>query len=628
MFEAALPKGWVYRLTSPDYGIDGEVEVFKDGRSLGLLFKVQLKATDESDLDRALRVPIRSETIEYWRTLQLPVLVVRYQAPTKRLYVRWFHTLDLYYGRRGKRTVTFRLSPADMWTADSADRVVATLQSVRALILPPLAQPVTFGVVIAGNAVHGESTGKFLAALLKAVHPVRDVIRFEPVDETAVGVRPLVRIAPHETVASVVITDITLHTRSGYTTSDVLSRFPYDVLVLVGLALDQLGHSHEAAQILAHAAERAVIVQDIRIAVPITSCYVRARRLQEALALAESLEGHPQSAEVSDVLAIAPLFHRSTLSSGERALLIAFWERRIERAATATSGATAHYNLGNLIREWNGRLALRHYKLAGRCDPVYRTRAYYWAELGGILFMNHRYRGAASAYEKALAIGDTERSTPLHADALMFAGRLHEARDTLVEYVTGNAAAAPEWRLKAHVLTSITTIFGFGDQARRSETAVAVVEERCNSENDPAKRRGVCLSALALDPLCAVAWFRLGISEHERGNGSTAFEAFLAAAVIERRVTQPWLNALGLSLSLGARPVLTHDILEMAYRGCGERFLDDAANFAAQQPAGFPTEPFLQLVTASALSQPPRGGPIELRVSDEKGTMHVVPLRR
>ena len=49
-FASALPARWAWRKQDKDYGIDGEVEIFApDDTATGLLFKVQLKATESDD---------------------------------------------------------------------------------------------------------------------------------------------------------------------------------------------------------------------------------------------------------------------------------------------------------------------------------------------------------------------------------------------------------------------------------------------------------------------------------------------------------------------------------------------------------------------------------------------------
>ncbi|MGI9281651.1 MAG: DUF4365 domain-containing protein [Endozoicomonas sp.] len=59
----AIPSTWVYRTPEYDYGIDGEVEIFDDeGIATGNKFLVQLKATDQEKLSKALKLRLRIET--------------------------------------------------------------------------------------------------------------------------------------------------------------------------------------------------------------------------------------------------------------------------------------------------------------------------------------------------------------------------------------------------------------------------------------------------------------------------------------------------------------------------------------------------------------------------------------
>lgn len=61
-FRLLLPEAWVFRDITPDYGIDGEVEIFDDtGKSTGLSFLVQLKASESKSKDQRRRV-----TWSYW----------------------------------------------------------------------------------------------------------------------------------------------------------------------------------------------------------------------------------------------------------------------------------------------------------------------------------------------------------------------------------------------------------------------------------------------------------------------------------------------------------------------------------------------------------------------------------
>ena len=68
-FRDVLPPEWVFRDTYPDYGTDGEVEIFVDNRTTGLFFKVQLKGTNEDELV----VRLRYEMLDYYRSVDQPI---------------------------------------------------------------------------------------------------------------------------------------------------------------------------------------------------------------------------------------------------------------------------------------------------------------------------------------------------------------------------------------------------------------------------------------------------------------------------------------------------------------------------------------------------------------------------
>ena len=60
-----LPRELVYREKDKDYGIDGEIEIFDEKDCVtGIIFLVQLKATDTDDLKKQKRVQLSTESIK------------------------------------------------------------------------------------------------------------------------------------------------------------------------------------------------------------------------------------------------------------------------------------------------------------------------------------------------------------------------------------------------------------------------------------------------------------------------------------------------------------------------------------------------------------------------------------
>lgn len=113
-FESVLPSRWVYRPLDQDYGIDGEIEIFDDSEyATGYKILVQLKATDETDIEKGLRLRLPLSKMKYYKSLDLPVLIVKYHSPSGSLYHRWSHALDPYYTKRTPKALTFQLLPRE-----------------------------------------------------------------------------------------------------------------------------------------------------------------------------------------------------------------------------------------------------------------------------------------------------------------------------------------------------------------------------------------------------------------------------------------------------------------------------------------------------------------------------------
>ncbi len=73
-----LPNQWIYRETSPDYGIDGEIEVvMDDGTVTGGFIKCQVKGTASSVRIQKGGLAVSLTTVRYWITLPVPTILVR-----------------------------------------------------------------------------------------------------------------------------------------------------------------------------------------------------------------------------------------------------------------------------------------------------------------------------------------------------------------------------------------------------------------------------------------------------------------------------------------------------------------------------------------------------------------------
>jgi tetratricopeptide (TPR) repeat protein len=612
-FRAALPAQWVFRDAVPDYGVDGSVEIFTPGgEATGEQFLVQLKATDEPDLKRALTVPFTREKWEYYGSLDLPVLIVRYHAPRHTLYARWHHAFDPYYGKRAKKTLSFTLTAADAWSAATPARLAADVRALRISRSPQLPLPVTFRLSYPDGLLHGQPAAAVAMALRAAAEEVRSVVSLgedQPIGE--------LRLSPDAVVASVAAATVTLHTERGYPHEHALTKFPNDVWLIAALALDRAGHSEPGARLISKLAPRASVISKVDLAFHLTRCLARARRVSEALDLAERLLEVGESL-LPRLLSLVALFQGRSLSVGEREYLRRFYLRLIERALaegdTATA-ATTHYNLGNHLRGEDDRLAIHHYRLAARYDARYWNRAYFCGELAGCLFESGRYRLAALLYRQAIALGNPDVWRPLHADALMFSGRYLAAQEAFEDYLTRlHGGDCPEWRLKVGALRAIRDQVGLDEQHRASRKA----RELAFEATDPVSSERL-LDVLRYDALCSPAWFNLAISRAREGDRPGAMIGFLIASLVHRVDVEAWANAFALANEDPSNAHLAIDILQTAYRFNPVRFPEAVVQFVAKQPTGIDVSRALDAFNQLLDALPRRFEPKTFRIIGPEG---------
>ena len=506
-FRGALPKQWVFRDSVPDYGIDGEVEIFdENGRATGLLFKVQLKATDESDLKRALVVRLERDVDRYYRLLELPTLIARYHAPSKKFYVRWYHTFDLYYARSGKKTISFRLALEDEWSSETSLKLVTELQLFRRLNSSELPLPIHFTIGAKRPIIHGVQSAKIISALRKAAEELDGIIAFTSV--VPKHAHPRIEMNSDKTLIDLAgLKTATFHTRNKYPKDLALTGFPFDILLFVALVLARAGHNSVAALIISQFADRSKVVEYPQMAIELTVCLARARRVTEALRLSEKVLDTKGAWFGSQILSFAPYMKKGPLSKGETDDLMQLLERRVEHAeklGQPWNVAVAHYNLGNMIRTRSPRRAIHHYRKAAEYDPGYTERQYFWRELAAILFERKRYELAAMFYKRAMEKGEENESQVLYADALMFAGKYKDSEKAFESYLSSKTAIndpwVSEWRLKLLLLKEIRTKLGIEAQKRQPSEALKALPKTVKYFSDEIKP--TIEAALSFDALC------------------------------------------------------------------------------------------------------------------------------
>jgi tetratricopeptide (TPR) repeat protein len=505
-FAQVVPSSWVVREVVPDYGVDAQVEIFEeDGAPTGLVFAVQLKATDSDEQIPPVR--LSHEKVAYYRSLPDPLLIVRYMSRSATLYTRWLHSFDPYYETTTDAGIVLRFSLEEAWTTGTPSAIRREVEAFRFFRSPALPLPIALHVVTEEPTVHGRTAAEWLVALRAIAEPAADVIDLRGDPPTALGASLILR-ANAVVVSLGGTTSATFHVEDELA-PEALEALPFDSLVTAALALNQAGHIDLASRLLrAFApASRSILLPQVGFLA--ASVFAAARRVREALDVAEAvaLREEPEADAAATAVALAALNAAPHMTPDERTGYDDFHRKRIARAEVGRVNlGSAHYNYANHLRtSGRPRLAIRQYRLAAKFDPGYRERPYFWRELGSSLYLEGRYADAAAALGKAVALDDYPRTRALHGDALMFAGQFRAAEEVFSSYLDDHPPGAAEWRLKRQAVAALRS--DFGDASPRDPArAVALVEEAQSSPTEEALR-----AALVVDPLCGLGWFNLGV---------------------------------------------------------------------------------------------------------------------
>jgi len=601
-FESRLP-GWVYRpLDRPDYGLDGIVEIFNDERhTTGKLFYVLLKATDEASTKRALAIRFKTTTLNYYDSLKMPVLIVLWQAPLQRLYVRWSHarTRELAWSDPPPRqavvpvTRTVRLdSELDLWNEATSQALLAQLDAFDLYVLGELKFPLSLWVKRKGDLVAPEVTFELRVLLSET-----DATALISVKQ---GLPPagaiFIELGADRAVTSFgdAVT-VTLHHGSRVPTAA-------DLLTCVAIALARIRQPAMAAVLAGKVAAESGVVRDLESISMLGTCFILSHRIGEGLRLAEEWAGQAarEPTRAAEVLLAVTMDALSALGAEDILALEKFVRRRLAIAEPASDQpelVKRHLQLADLLGQ-QGRCteALEHYELARRLDEGQEHRSAWWRCYAGMLFESERFSEAAVAYRRSLELGE-EDVRPLLADATFFEGNYGEAHDLWDQYLGARSPSRgdAEWRLRSRVAIFITNRV-CATQVRQPAEAKRLAAEALLSDKRGTVFFGLSWRAIVADACMPVPWFNLGVWFSESGREEEAFLSFLVAAVLARSDGEAWANAAALCLRTPGAEDLFPDIVITARDLSGTGFMRHTMELVAAQDKSFPSTSYFDVL--------------------------------
>lgn len=353
--DSIIPSRWVLRDPHKDYGIDGEIEIFDEsGHSTGLMCFVQLKGTDENDRKKALKYRFKLETINYYRSLELPVLIIKYLSESKQLFYKWVYEIDLYYKKENSKTISIVFNENNLLKHGELYFIIDQLKIFRNLKGPKLNLPIKFHIKYETDNICNIPKGLISASILHQSDHLSEIILFD--FETTDLLTP--KIIIDEKLISVNIASLTsfsLHLACEYFETRDIQKMGHDIIILIALTLNQLGHSDIASELSYDHILESIFFENEKffenqILFSILSCFLTGRRFDLAIDLANKImEAHNDPIIVG--LFVIPFLNKQNFKISDFEKIKDFIMKSIDlsiKSGKSFQAGAFHYTLAGL----------------------------------------------------------------------------------------------------------------------------------------------------------------------------------------------------------------------------------------------------------------------------------------
>ena len=444
-----LPVAWTMEVVQRDYGKDVRVEIADSGRMTALAFWVQLKATDAANVRGSLSISFATTTLNYLSAQADPVLLVRFHAPSGRLFGTWLHRHDLRLKRSGQKSLSVRWKLSEEMTAASSPLLLEEVHRFRR-VGDSARLPLTVRIRINGGAEKIRTS--VMPLIDDAIKATRVPLKL--VDEEGADLRILIgsRKVEVDTPLATVQAESEL-TFDPIETAD-------NAVIAMSLGLGAVGLPSPAVDLILRCTE-APLLRNEDVAGRISSAFAASNRLGDASDLALLCQsGRPGREALGRLLNTYVLMDDRDIPLSDARQIADNYVRLAERQQMSGENAgAAWYSAGNYL--FHGlsdySAALHAYKAAAEARPDYRSQEYWQQETAAAMFETGDFTGAAELYQKSAQglQSPAPRLLARIADCLAHSGDTAGAINLLNQYAETETDPEPAWVLKRFALQSL-----------------------------------------------------------------------------------------------------------------------------------------------------------------------------
>lgn len=537
-FQICLPVNWVIRDKDKDYGIDCEVELFdEDENSTGLLFYVQLKATGSKKESDIFNIDLKIETLKYFKSLEIPVLLVRYSQYLDKIYIKWVNEVDLTFAKENAKTFRIKIDKTDEWSKQSSKQIENDIKNVRILNSGFFNFPLTYSINFKEDNIQGFSSSQFKIKLRNELNKYSDFLKYKPNDEDY-----LVNINLDKNILLVqpsILKGVYFHNLAKRPRENFIEELSLDILLSLSMCMAMVGQIDRCGKIIFDNDLDRRLIEIEELLLMLVPILLSSSYFENTISLINDALDNKEN-EIVLFPAIASFLIKSDTKIKKRIALIEnFFKLQLKKAKKLNLNlliATSYYNLGNFYNSKNRhKESINHYVAAKRYDANYLKRPYYYREIAGVCFEAGKFSYSVEFYKKSIMLGASNETKSLLGDALMFSGNYEEADKIFQEYIRFSEEPKEEFLLKSILLKNIIDNKKINSQKRNRKQADKIADNK-SSLSDIEK-------ALNQDLLSSLAWFNLGIIKNNEANFQEATSCFAMCASINIWDIEAWISA-------------------------------------------------------------------------------------
>lgn len=571
---AILPDNWVIRDKDKDYGIDCEVEIFDHhGIPTGLVFWVQLKATESKREYDVKNIFFKAEKIYQFQNYKIPVVIVRYSVTDNLLYYNWAN--DITCQTIINERIKVQFSEEKILNQTTVIRFQNYLSRFHEVQRGSFSLPIK--IFISKNALDSQkipsSSVQFFKKIIQNNNSYFNLVRTED-DSTLqvlVGNQKMYISLSNTQSSSVAYESLSLEKENIDYYNDLL-------LACVSIILYKSNRSDLADAIFFENSLINIIKIRQDYLFQFLPHLLLGKYYEETLNELDEMFDITSDNSIQSISLIILQASRK-LSPDRKDVCEKFMLKQIEYAKVKNydlGRAIANYNLGNFHRSLgNFQKSLHYYVEAKNYNTEYLKKGYFFFDVAGVLFELNKYLFATRFYQKALDLkAENVLTKALLADAFLYLGEyelsLKWFDEFLIEQKKNDEIDKEEWYLKYFCINSLLLNDYPKQQKRNPVASLQFLSE------------GKIKDAIESDMLFSEAWFENGKKSHQEGAELESFVSFIMSALFNKENLLSWIYATITGFIDEDRESLhVFEIMKLAYHYHGENYVDALYEFSS-----------------------------------------------